>query len=82
MHKTIYHIYPVLVTQSFAFVYIPVSVDLLSLGYMLSVIRVYKTRRVVFPLALVRAASAVPGHSGTPAIEAELRRREGGVQGT
>lgn len=55
--------------------YIPVLVNLLSLGYMLSVIIVYKTCRVVFPLALVRAASAVPGHSGTPAIEADLRER-------
>lgn len=53
--------------------------DWLRLGYMLSVICVYKTRRVVFPLALVRAASAVPGHSGTPAIEAGVER--GGARG-
>lgn len=60
------------------FVYIPVFVDALSLDYMLSVICVYKTRRVVFPLALVRAASTVPGHSGAPAIEADLREGEPG----
>ncbi len=38
--------------------------------------------RLPFCLCLVRAALTVPGHSGTPVIEAELREgREGTERG-